>query len=497
MTKIFRLMTKLYRKGLIFAKVEKGAVLPIVALAIVAVMALASLAMDVSRYQDLQTQLQNAADAFALAAAAELDGKPSVAGGPSAIDRANNAVNVLMANRNSSVFGSLASGPGGVNVTVGSITFYSALPPSDATVPIPGATADPTLARFVKVNVTPVTTTPFFSTILRIGAVGPMTAGASAVAGFSQAICKKTPIFVCNGNAGGPNDMMNPNVMRGREVSLVAPPGNAYGPGNYGFLDIGCGNNTPCLNQALGANNGLNGCIGLDPVTTTTGQKTASSRFFNTRFDLYEQDAKNANKATYSPDQNVRKGYQAPMNCNKPTSDGGWSPPNPPPQSTKELPMPDDSNITNYATATIGNGNWQGKFTTYWSVNFPGVGRPATPATRWDLYKTEITGNYVPDKSVGKEIGTPVCAPNNAQACNFADPTRLDACRRIIYAAVLDCSKLNGGQNTVIPEGVVTFFLLQPAQQTGGFGTMLSEYVGLARANDASGVLHDIVQLYR
>jgi hypothetical protein len=73
---------------------------------------------------------------------------------------------------------------------------------------------------------------------------------------------------------------------------------NALAPGNYGFVDIGCGNNTRCLEQALGLNNN-NKCVGLNPVSTTTGQKTAASRYFNTRFDLYT-NAKNADPTVYS-----------------------------------------------------------------------------------------------------------------------------------------------------------------------------------------------------
>lgn len=86
------------------------------------------------------------------------------------------------------------------------------------------------------------------------------------------------------------------------------------------------------------------------------------------------------------------------------------------------------------------------------------------------------------------ETGSPICAP---QADSTGD-------RRIVYAAVLDCTKLGGGVNTgVVPLGVVQFFLLQPVQQTGGFGTMLAEYVDVATPNDSSGILHNIVQLYR
>lgn len=478
-------MTMLYSKITLFAKDAKGAVLPTVAAVLVGLMGMATLALDISRYMDLQTQLQKAADSFALAAAAELDGQPAIGGAGGAIARANNAVTALMASRNSSVFNAAA--------VTAAVAFYPTLPATD-NLAMGGATADPTQAHFVQVVVNPVTTSTFIPATLFGAASNNMTTSATAVAGFTQAICRQTPIFVCNG--GGANDMTNAKVMRGKEFSLVGAPGAGFSPGNYGFVDIGCGNNTPCLEQALGKNN--NGiCIGLDPVTTTTGQKTAAGRYFDTRFDLYVKNAKNADPTVYSPDANVRKGYTP--GCNT-ASAGGWGPP----AVGTELPFPDDSNVAPpYSTATIGNGNWQGNFNNYWAVNFPGVARPAAPATRFDLYQYENANGLVPKKACGTacgapngEVGTPQCHPETAQTC---DPINNPGnCRRFLYAAVVDCSKLGGGQTKVTPEAIVQFFLLQPLIQTaGGFGTMLAEYVDVAKPNDASGVLHDIVQLYR
>ncbi|MGH7249191.1 MAG: pilus assembly protein TadG-related protein, partial [Pseudomonadota bacterium] len=245
-------LTKLRGKIATFAADHTGAVLPFVASTIIGMLAFATLATDVSRYLDLQTQLQKAADAFALAAAAELDGTPT------AITRANAAISTLMAGQNSSVFGAGA-------VTVQATNFYPALPATD-NLPMGATTADPAQARFVQVGVTPVAINTFFPAMLFGAATNTMATSASAVAGgpagAGQVICGQTPIYVCSGAAGGPTDMMNPAVMTGKEVSLVAPPGSGYSPGNYGFLDVGCGNNTPCLEQALGGNtNGATTCV--------------------------------------------------------------------------------------------------------------------------------------------------------------------------------------------------------------------------------------------
>src|ERR1700731_1936043 len=63
-----------------------GIILPYVMMMLVVIVGVAVLALDGSRYMSLQTQLQNGADALALAGAAELDRTPT------AIERANKAI---------------------------------------------------------------------------------------------------------------------------------------------------------------------------------------------------------------------------------------------------------------------------------------------------------------------------------------------------------------------------------------------------------------------
>src|SRR4029077_14705241 len=75
-----------------------GVILPYVTLMLVVIVGVSVLALDGSRYMSLQTQLQNGADALALAGAAELDRTPT------AIERATRAINRLITN--SSLFGS-------------------------------------------------------------------------------------------------------------------------------------------------------------------------------------------------------------------------------------------------------------------------------------------------------------------------------------------------------------------------------------------------------
>src|SRR5689334_18366895 len=75
-----------------FLSDTSGIILPYVTLMLIAIVGMAVLALDGARYMSLQTQLQNGADALALAGAAELDRLPD------SEDRAVRAIRTLVAN---------------------------------------------------------------------------------------------------------------------------------------------------------------------------------------------------------------------------------------------------------------------------------------------------------------------------------------------------------------------------------------------------------------
>src|SRR6478736_4791201 len=123
-----------------------GIILPYVTMMLVVIIGVALLALDGARYMSLQTQLQNGADALALAGAAELDRLPD------AQTRAVRAIENLLAN--STLFGRDAA----KTVQVARIDFYSRLPPTDAQPLSEGVPArDGTDTRFVSIAVRPVT----------------------------------------------------------------------------------------------------------------------------------------------------------------------------------------------------------------------------------------------------------------------------------------------------------------------------------------------------
>src|SRR6202034_1359908 len=164
---------------------RRGTVLPYVAMMLAVIIGLAALALDGSRLMSVQTQLQNGADALALAGAAELDRRPD------SIIRAQAAISQLIANP---VAGSGMDQP----VQVSRIDFLQSLPVNDdLPITTDNLTDDPTLAAYVLVTVSPVRLQTIFPVSLTAGRFN-ISLGAHAVAGYDQVVCNVTPLNVCN-----------------------------------------------------------------------------------------------------------------------------------------------------------------------------------------------------------------------------------------------------------------------------------------------------------
>src|SRR4051812_38219453 len=94
---------------------ENGAVLPLIAIVLTVMIGGAAMALDISRLYSMQSALQKAADAYALAGAAELDGSAD------SITRANAAI-AMMGSRNRAE---------GVFAAPSSVNYYTSLPATD------------------------------------------------------------------------------------------------------------------------------------------------------------------------------------------------------------------------------------------------------------------------------------------------------------------------------------------------------------------------------
>lgn len=529
-----------------------GMALIYVTVALPAIVGLSLLAIDVGRLTTLQSSLQHGTDALALAAAAELDQRPS------AIERAETAI-VNLVTTNASLFATTAviinpateSG----DESIISTCYLAALPSDDAT-PInsddclsedPEDIEDSSRdARFVQVRVTPQEFTTIFPATF-VGAVSNTAhASAEAVAGFQAAVCNFTPLFMCNPfeppdagedpaavfNDYGLFDHIQSNAYKRRLIALKSHD-QQWAPGNFGFLEPADGPGANRLAEAVAAVK-PEACFIFNNIATQTGNIESMKKAFNVRFDLYPNGNIGGQSATsFPPAENVRKGYVIkkkngngqPNACNdnNPVSSFDGSP-----HYDQAMGLPRDSCFTSGSCTDsdgrMGNGDWGGDtnsnagvpdFEQYWAVNHPGIARPTKgavgivpeddpaagqlasngdPPTRYAIYRYEIDNGLVGNASVGPtyvERGTPQCV-----ASPETNPDR-----RIIYGAIINCGAngLNGGKTRGLQAVAFgKFFMTEPMDGSNASNTTLwTELIDVVEPGTADSVARDIVQLYR
>jgi Flp pilus assembly protein TadG len=488
-----------------FWRDEDGFVLVYVTLVFVTLIGFAILAVEASRYKSHQTQLQKAADAAALAAAAELDRSSD------SIERATRAiesiVNVQMKNR--SPFGRF--GTTGIQINVATdVRFLEDLPASDNNA-IVNTTADPTKAHYVEVQITRAAQGTLLDTILPIKVVGgaqasnTAEAAAVAVAGFDSVVCKFTPLYMCNPLEGTGHTIeewvTNPALKRKMIVlkSNVQPA-----PGNFNYLQPPVGNpGAAGLNEMI-ANRTPNTCFRQSGVYTKPGEMTGLRDAFNVRFDIYNADmgkfgpkGNNPGAAAYAPAPSVRKGWKPKGGkgdwCNLEPGTGAdgkdetFQPPVNPGQG-QALPLDDPKPV---APTIIGNGNWN--LNDYWLNNY-GTLPPHQFETRWDAYKYEVANHALLAKThpVTKETSAPQC---------FKQPAQEGADRRAIYGAIINCqehqSEMNGAAGPLPVEAFAKFFFLQPVGAPPDDNVYVELVEIINPRNTSNDIVHDIVQLYR
>ena len=286
-----------------------GLMAPYVAVMLPVLVGFALLALDGSRRMSLQTQMQAAADSLALAGARELD-KQAGAESRAISAMANAHASTKSAN---TLFG-VGSSPT-LNYT---FVFYSSL--SAASDGIGGSVAiGDSDAKYVAVKITPQT----WSTILPAAflaniSTNAFAVGADAVAGFAgTTVCSVAPIFVCNpyeDSGGSMTDAQataalysafdDPTILR-RQLKLNR---NGVGPGHFGWLNTagGCDDTTCMAKNVAGA---AGACYSDQGVSLAIASKNAVEPYFDTRFDIYNQDPPFASPSADPPGVNVRKGF--------------------------------------------------------------------------------------------------------------------------------------------------------------------------------------------
>jgi Flp pilus assembly protein TadG len=474
-----------------------GVILPYVAIMLAVIISLSALALDGSRLMSVQTQLQNGADALALAGVAELDRRPD------SIIRAKAAIQDLIKNPISGAeIGQIAE--------VTSIDFLQSLPASDD-LPITTAnlTNDPTLAAYVQVTLKPTAMQMIFPVS---AGLARMTVGAQSIAGYDQIVCNAQPLFVCNPfETSGMTYFQATEALIAANQDSAAPHrlirlgGSQFKNGGYSAGDTGyvipatgalptnaCGpGGEHGIPQAL-ASTELQACFRLSGINLIPGDNQPAADGLNTRLDIYDNGFRSCRM--YPPDQNVRKGFIALGNVN-------WcnaipAPPNWPMPNQLAAPLAVDSNMIGAdqsfnPAVSVGNGTWN--CAGYWSIAHAiGAGKNSPPAgctttatiSRYDVYRYEL--NFPSDRSTGAEFGRPQCNPAGA------------ANRRVLTVPIVNCGSspvpvLNNSERVPVA-AFGRFFLTLPAE-TGTRGNPYAEFLGLVKRTEP--VSTDMVQLNR
>lgn len=280
---------------------ERGSVLVVSALGMLAFLLAAGLCIDISHFYLVKTELQNAVDASALAGASALNS--SASGITEAANRAVQQMNNYEFNK--------------TQVTILRTDVRFAVNLGGPFMSEAEAKATPGNIRFVQVTSPAEQVNVFFASIV-LG--GTKNLSANATAGMSvpiNIICDWLPAFVLD-------DPANP-IAPGNLYSFRLEPGNFISPGNYQLLSpLAPGGN----DVRTGMANGVELCVGPgDTVPTKPGVTAGPVRQgVNTRFDTYQGPV---DPGISPPDTNVAEGItyaqyrdaavvQAPSNAGAP-----------------------------------------------------------------------------------------------------------------------------------------------------------------------------------
>lgn len=499
-------------------KHDGAAVAPTVALSLFALIASGGIAFDYARLAAMDTELQQAADQAALAAATQLDGATG------ACARAAAAAASLLANEtrfsNDGSGRAVAVASESTCDASGNVRFYQSY---DEATDIPGsaATTD-AAAKVVLVQVNARRANYVLTPIVSVVSSGDISA--EAVASLSSAVCKVPPLMFC-----APNSDFPQAADIGKGMLLEPGGGGAWVSGNYGYLDFG--NGASGVKTNLGVNNEVAACSDNDNgVPTEPGNQASVTKFLNSRFDLYEPSVTACDSGTgdFCPAENVVKDMTRVEEVKIDTKKTDPKPATPTCGDVNatvksdfayDAAAPGFSRDSNQASCTtsdnscpkFGNKDWdKASYATArhgmtGSELASAVGKDLASLKRWDVYLWEL-GNknarlapqLISTTAEFKEKGnsgqgtwtfTNKCAyPQPKNGTGVASGTSQKD-RRLLTVAVVDCTGANGKFNAKVLR-FADLFLVQPSLDRGtstGKDQIYAEIVRVAeRANGQS-----------
>lgn len=482
-----------------FHRDTRGAVLLWVSVLMLVVFGLIGLAIDGARLLNLNSNLQEVADAAALAGAKELDGAQD------ALDRATNAAQNYL--KNNPRWTDVAKS----GLQIETPTFYTTYTNSSST-----PTTDPSKAVYIRVQTVQREATVTFSVV---SSVTNMSTYAVAIAKSSFSVCTPLQSFVCNPweseettNRGTAASWKN-HVFPGYMLALVG--GSNGAPGNWGLVQAPAYNSNPHNQAYFWSTSAPGSCPIVDLSQVGQDTDTGNNAPFavpgmNVRFDNPQKSSKidstaapividgfanttptNSNNCANTVD--VRPGgasfkqtnedngayYQANCNESKPRT---------------SCPLPRDRTLTNlggnaWSTSLIGKGVNINDLKAYWlnqhgSTTIPDFAPGVPTTTRWQVYQLENKGAAFTNN-----------AEESAPQCKDSLPAG-DLNRRVINVAIVDCDywDIKGKATLPVTTLMASFFMTEPADSNGKiYGELINTY----QLNGVGSSIYQIVQLVK
>ena len=474
------------------------------ALALFGLITIAGVGWDYSRMMTMDTELQNAADQAALAAATQLDGRAN------AMPRARAAANDFLANSASAWVNEtkLANDGEGRPITGLTFQFYESY--NHVTdVPGPELTddADSRRARYVRVIVDG--RESFFALTAIGGVLSSGLIRADAVATLEAAACNVPPLMFCQ-PPGNPAYPTEDDIGKALDLREHPQGSEDFTPGNFDLLQIDYENvASNNQNRTLGLNSDLLGCTG-EAIETRPGSRTPETNAINTRFGVYANPLSCQSNGDFCPAQVVRSdlvrvvrlngGQANGATCQNQTGGSLELIENLP--SGVDIPsqsLPLDSCQTNGlgTCLSFGDGDWD--IDTYFD-NVHGISDASTVTgldanadgtiTRHEVYEWERADS---SRTQTVELARTVTTSPNRTTLYCSVPTPVEGTpvapsptqkdRRIVTTAVVDCTDQNG-RFEISTIKFVDLFLLRPPVGPAGSVELKAEILGPARTAD-------------
>ncbi len=527
---------------------RRGTVAIYVAISMPMLLGIGALSIDLGRLMSVNTDLQSAADAAAMAGAKELDQTTG------SRDRARATAAGAVANLQTFA-------TGGADVTIDTtdcadppvapcIRFLKELPNTDdAPIKAQHVAASDKEARYIDVHVATRTVTN--GLIRLVGGPATASTSATAVAGQQYVICGIPLMFMCNpSEPDGNTDLELPvdaTLLEGKQLEMFHQGGGgSLSPGNFGLIcPAGTENDTNCganeVKKAIASASGH--CAAL--VTTKTGVTMSAIRAgINARFDYWTGQAEDDNgvpwrdQDIFAPAANVTQGGE--MNVKDATrceyKDLNKSEAMGLPRDQCHIDDDCDDNGAIAGNPRVGDGNWD--YRTYFRINhgcdlnsnasckpsdWGALTLGAWPPTRYEVYRYELERTpeeiVMPGQTIYDASGNPVdtTAENGHTQCFQGTPPAIPGYnyypakvrdltlltdRRVMPFAVMNCNALEaagidtGGQFTFDTDDLAYVFLTEPINKPSD-AELYGEFLGPLDDGATDSLKRIMLQLYR